>query len=159
MLHFGTEGMRRICSRVFPTAVICWLAGLSSGRSAGQANLKEIDVCQVIASDANLNGQYLSIHGVFNKDLEHTDITGADCKQAIAIRPTDASKGDPGFQALLAVFYCPPLNLESKRMSGDFVGHFEWLPGQNPRWVLHLDRVYNLHIVVDGCGLQRSPTG
>jgi hypothetical protein len=107
----------------------------------------------VLSSPATFTGKYLLIHGEFEKDLEHTIISNSGCKKVLAVIPTEAANDDPGMKALLAVFYCPPLQIKSKRLSGDFVGRFEWLPGQRPSWIIHLDRVSGVHIEVDGCGI------
>lgn len=117
---------------------------------------KRADLCQIVASAADFNGQYLSVYGNFEKGLEYTDLSVASCKQVIAIRPTKASSDDPGLKAILAAYYCPPFRSKGKHMSGDFVGRFEWDPDGRPQWVLHVDRVYHVHIEIASCGVASS---
>ena len=114
---------------------------------------KRADLCQIVASAADFNGQYLSVHGNFEKGLEYTDLSAPSCKQVIAIRPTKASSDDPGLKAILAAYYCPPFRSKGKHMSGDFVGRFEWDPDGRPEWVLQVDRVYHIDIEIESCGV------
>lgn len=114
---------------------------------------KHAEICQVVAAAADFSGQYLSVRGNFEKGVEYTEVSTPSCKGAIAIRPTDASANDPGLKAILAAYYCPPFRSKGKRMSGDFVGRFEWVKGQRPEWVLRVDRVSHVHIEVDSCGV------
>ena len=113
---------------------------------------KHADLCQIVASAGDFSGQYLSVHGNFEKGLEYTDLSTPTCKEVVAIRPTNASSDDPGLKAILAAYYCPPFRSKGKHISGDFVGRFEWDRGKKPEWVLHVDRVSNVHIEIDNCG-------
>ena len=125
----------------------------SSPVRGGSETPKPVDVCQAIASAAKLSGQYLSVRGDFEKGTEYTDLSSPHCRKAIAIRATDAASDDPGFKAILAVYYCPPFQSRTKHISGDFIGRFEWKPGRIPEWLLHVDRVSHVHIEVESCGL------
>jgi hypothetical protein len=51
------------------------------------------------------------------------------------------------------VYYCPPFQSKAKHISGDFVGRFEWKQGRIPEWLLHVDRVSNVRIEVESCGV------
>lgn len=118
---------------------------------------KHADLCQIVGSPAQFSGQYLSVHGNFEKGLEYTDLSNPNCKQVIAIRPTKASSDDPGLKAILAAYYCPPFRSEGKHISGDFVGRFEWNSRGRPEWVLHVDRAYHVHIEIESCGVAGGP--
>lgn len=118
---------------------------------------KHADLCQIVASAADFSGQYLTVHGNFEKSLEYTDLSAPNCKGVIAIRPTNVSSSDPGLKAILAAYYCPPFRSKDKHISGDFVGRFEWERGRKPGWVLHVDRVSNVHIEIGRCGVPDGP--
>jgi hypothetical protein len=114
---------------------------------------RHADLCEIVASAGDFNGQYISVHGNFEKGLEYTDLSTPNCKGVIAIRPTNASSNDPGLKAILAAHYCPPFRSKKKHISGDFVGRFEWERGRRPEWVLHVDRVSNVHLEIESCGV------
>ena len=143
----------RSCSQILSALVFAAVI-ISPPRSASQTVPKQSDLCRVTSVPSDFNGQYLSIHGNFEKGLEYTDISHTNCTQVIALILTDASNEDPGLKAILAAYYCPPFRSRGKRMSGDFIGRFEYLPGQRPSWVIHLDRVSGVHIEIDSCGIQ-----
>ena len=140
------------CRYGFLLLLVAFAGATSAATCNAQSVPTRVDFCQLTASAANYNGQYLVVHGIFEKDHEANYATNPDCKRTIALARTEASDNDPGLRALMAVYYCPPAQ-GSKLMSGDFVGRFEFRPGKVPTWVLYLDRVFKIHIQVDGCGV------
>jgi hypothetical protein len=93
-------------SRALSVLILAILASVP--KSGKPQKTRSVDVCQAIASPGDFDGHQISIHGNFEKDLEHTDLTSQRCQKEIAVLPTKAAAEDPGFKAILAVYYGPP---------------------------------------------------
>jgi len=136
-------------------AVAVALLWFSSGGEAKSP--RQLGVCQAIAGAAQVNGSYVSIRGrVKSNGIEHTDLTSPGCPKAIALWPSKAAYQDPGYKAVHAVIGCPLVGTRGKTIDGVFAGRFQWKPGKIPEWRLRFDRVSNLHIEVESCGLSVS---
>ncbi len=141
---------RHIGALVAAAAVtLVWFSSVGEARPP-----RKLGVCQAIAGAAQFNGSYVSIRGrVKSNGIEYTDLTNPSCPKAIALWPSKAAYQDPGYKAVHAVIGCPLVGTRGKSIDGVFTGRFQWKPGKIPEWRFRFDRVSNLHIEVESCGL------
>jgi hypothetical protein len=148
--HLRQPRIRHLACGV--AAVALALLWFSSGVEAKPP--RKLGVCQAIAGAARFNGSYVSIRGrVKSNGIEYTDLTSPSCPKAIALWPSKAAFLDPGYKAVQAVIRCPLVGTKGKTIDGVFTGRFQWKPGKIPEWRFRFDRVSNLHIEVESCGL------